>query len=47
MAKMDTLDSLPLILRKNHRFLLSINRNEYATAKGVGYHVPENIGNQP
>jgi len=47
MAKMDTLDSVPHILRNNDRFLLPISRNEYAIPKGVGYHVPENIGNQP
>jgi hypothetical protein len=47
MAKMDTLDSVPLILRDNDRFLLPISRNEYSIVKGVGYHVPENIRNQP
>jgi hypothetical protein len=34
MAKMDTLESVPFILRKTERFLLPVSRNEYAIAKG-------------
>lgn len=34
MAKMDTLESVPFILRKTDRFLLPVSRNEYAILKG-------------
>ena len=37
MAKMDTLESVPFILRKTDRFLLPVSRNEYAILKGKGY----------
>ena len=47
MAKMDTLESVPFILRKTERFLLPVSRNEYAIAKGKGYHIPENVQNKP
>jgi hypothetical protein len=47
MAKMDTLETVPFILRKTERFLLPVSRTEYATSKGVGYHIPENIQNKP
>ena len=47
MAKMDTLESVPLVLRKTDRFLLPVSRNEYAILKGKGYHIPENIENKP
>jgi C-terminal AAA-associated domain len=45
MAKMDTLESVPFILRKTDRFLLPVSRNKYAILKG--YHIPENIENKP
>jgi hypothetical protein len=47
MAKMDTLESVPFILRKTDRFLLPVSRTEYAILKGKGYHIPENIENKP
>ena len=43
MAKMDTLESVPFVLRKSNRFLLPVSRNEYAILKGNGYHIPENL----
>jgi hypothetical protein len=39
MAKMDTLESVPFVLRENERFLLPVGRNEYAIAKGKGYYI--------
>ena len=46
MAKMDTLESVPFVLRKTERFLLPTSRSEYAILKGIGYHIPEDIQNK-
>lgn len=46
MAKMDTLESVPFLLRKANRFLLPVSRNEYAIL-GKGYHIPEMIEKKP
>jgi hypothetical protein len=47
MAKIDTIERLPLVFKQNNLFVLPISRKEYAIVRGKGYHTFEHIIARP
>jgi hypothetical protein len=47
MAKIDTIQELPTIFKRNNLFLLPISRRQYAIVKGTGYHELELLAGKP